>query len=227
MTTPTEETDPFAMSTATAAEMLGGAPWQRMVTLGDSVAEGIRETAPGFADLSWSERIETALREIQPEFTAINLGKRDLTTTEVRAAQLEAALDFGPDLAFVACGGNDILRPGFDPVRVRADLTAIVSALRDQGADVVTCGLLDLTQADLVPAKYAQSVSAATRALAHLTEEVSRELGAIFVQFLDHPLTADPSIYSSDKLHFNTRGHAFSAALNIQALTRHLAGTSR
>ncbi|APE38538.1 G-D-S-L family lipolytic protein [Nocardia mangyaensis] len=215
------------MTTATAVEMLDGAPWRRMVTLGDSVAEGIREPSPGFADLSWSERIETAMREIQPGFASMNLGKRDLTTAEVRATQLDAALDFRPDLAFVACGGNDMLRPHFDPVQVRADLTAIVSALREQGADVVTCGLLDLTQAELVPAKYAQSVSAATRALARLTEEVSRELGAIFVQFLDHPLTADPSLYSSDKLHFNTRGHAFSAALNIEALARHLAGTRR
>ncbi|MGW2662892.1 SGNH/GDSL hydrolase family protein [Nocardia tengchongensis] len=227
MNTLTEETDPFAITTATAVEMLRGAPWRRMVTLGDSVAEGIREAAPGFADLSWSDRLEAALREIQPDFTAINIGKRDLTTAEVRAAQLDAALDFGPDLAFVTCGGNDILRPGFDPGRVREHLTAMVAALRERGADVVTFGLLDLTQAELVPAKYARSVSAATRALAELTEDVSRTHGGIFVQFLDHPLTADPSIYSSDRLHFNSRGHAFSAALNIRALARHLAEAPR
>ncbi|WP_067822012.1 SGNH/GDSL hydrolase family protein [Nocardia inohanensis] len=227
MTVLTEDTDPYAVPTATAVEMLCGAPWKRMITMGDSVAEGIREPVPGYADLSWSQRLEAVLGAIHPDFTARNLGRRDLTTAEVRATQLDAALEFGPDLAFVTCGGNDMLRPGFDPDRVRAELTTMVSALRARGAEVVTIGLLDLTQAELVPAKYAESVSAATRALARVTEEVSAAHGAVFVQFLDHPLTTDPSIYSSDRLHFNARGHAFAAGLKIHALARHLAGIPR
>ncbi|MFF0488560.1 SGNH/GDSL hydrolase family protein [Nocardia sp. NPDC004068] len=220
--TVTEDTDEYVLSAEAARALLAGAPWKRMVTLGDSVAEGVREAVAGYQDLSWADRIERTLREIHPDLVALNLGKRDLLTGEVRERQLADALAFEPDLAFVICGGNDFLRPGFDPEAVRRDLTAIVAALRGQGADVVTFGMFDIAAAGLVPEKYAKSVSAATRALSRLTEDVAREYDAIYVHFTDHPLGSDLSIYSSDRLHLNARGHAFAASEKVKALARHL-----
>ncbi|WP_024806405.1 SGNH/GDSL hydrolase family protein [Nocardia sp. BMG51109] len=220
--TVTEAADEYVLSAEAARALLAGAPWKRMVTLGDSVAEGIREAVTGYQDLSWADRIERTLREIHPDLVALNLGKRDLVTAEVRETQLADALAFEPDLAFVICGGNDFLRPGFDLDAVRRDLTAIVSALRDQRSDVVTFGMFDIAEAGLVPEKYAKSVSAATRALARLTEEIAREYGAVYVHFTDHPLGSDLSIYSSDRLHLNARGHAFAASEKVKALGRHL-----
>ncbi|MFE3317492.1 SGNH/GDSL hydrolase family protein [Nocardia sp. NPDC059195] len=220
--TVTEATDEHVLSAEAARALLAGAPWKRMVTLGDSVAEGIREPVTGYQDLSWADRIERTLREIHPDLTALNLGQRDLITAEVRETQLSDALAFKPDLSFVICGGNDFLRPGFDLDVVRRDLMAIVSALRNQGSDVVTFGMFDIAEAGLVPKKYAKSVSAATRALAQLTKEIAEECGAVYVHFTDHPLGSDLSIYSSDRLHLNARGHAFAASEKVKALARHL-----
>ncbi|WP_018656881.1 SGNH/GDSL hydrolase family protein [Actinomadura flavalba] len=218
-----ETTDEYALTTDAAVELLAGAPWRRMVTLGDSVAAGIREAAPGYRDLSWSDRIEEVLARLNPDFTALNLGVRDLVAAEVRETQLAPALEFQPDLAFVMCGGNDMLRPGFTPDAVRAELAGIVGPLRDAGADVVTFGMLDITKAGLVPAKFERYVSDNTRVLAKLTEELSDELGAVYVHFTDHPLSTDTGIYSSDRLHLNARGQAFAAAHKMRALARRLA----
>lgn len=219
-----EWTDPAVLPAAEAAAMLAGAPWRRMVTIGDSVAQGVREPVPGYRDLSWTDRVEEALGAVAPGFTALNLGRRDLVAAEVRAAQLEPALAFQPDLAFVVAGGNDMLRPEFDADGVRRELAAMISAFRAAGADVVTIGLLDITVAGLGPARYREVMSARTRRLAALTADVAAELGACHAHNPpDHPVAADPGIYSSDQLHLNARGHAFAAANTVRALAAHLA----
>ncbi|WP_433462633.1 SGNH/GDSL hydrolase family protein [Spirillospora sp. CA-128828] len=223
-TTLSEWTDPSVMPAADAAALLADAPWTRMVTIGDSVAEGIREAVPGYRDMSWTDRVEEALGAVTPEFAALNLGRRDLVAAQVAAEQLRPALAFGPDLAFVVAGGNDMLRPHFDEDEVRRELVSMVSAFRAAGADVVTIGLLDITAAGLGPARYREVMSARTRRLAALTAEVAAEHGACHVDNPPgHPVAADPGIYSSDQLHLNARGHAFAAANTIRALAAHLA----
>ncbi|MFB4309009.1 SGNH/GDSL hydrolase family protein [Actinomadura sp. GTD37] len=219
-----EWTDPAVLSAAESAALLARAPWTRMVTIGDSVAAGVREPVPGYRDLSFTDRVEEALGAVAPGFTALNLGRRDLVAAEVAAEQLEPALSFGPDLAFVVAGGNDMLRPEFDTDGVRRELAAMVSALRATGADVATIGLLDITVAGLGPARYREVLSARTRRLAALTADVAAEFGACHVHNPpDHPVAADPGIYSSDQLHLNARGHAFAAANTVRALAAHLA----
>ncbi|MEU8123476.1 SGNH/GDSL hydrolase family protein [Spirillospora sp. NPDC049024] len=223
-TLPTEWTDPSVLPAADATALLADAPWSRMVTIGDSVAEGVREPVPGYRDLSWTDRVEEALGAVNPGFTALNLGRRNLVAAQVAADQLRPALAFRPDLAFVVAGGNDMLRPDFDADGVRRELAAMVSAFRAAGADVVTIGLLDITAAGLGPSRHREVISARTRRLAELTAEVAAEHGACHVDNPHgHPVAADPGIYCGDQLHLNARGHAFAAANTIRALAAHLA----
>ncbi|TDD32071.1 SGNH/GDSL hydrolase family protein [Actinomadura sp. KC06] len=223
-TTLSERTDPAVLLTAEAAALLADTSWTRMVTIGDSVAEGVREPVPGYRDLSWADRVEEALGAVTPGFTALNLGRRDLVAAQVAAEQLQPALAFGPDLAFVAAGGNDMLRPHFDEDEVRRELTSIVSALRSAGADVVTIGLLDITVAGLGPSRYREVMSARTRRLNELAAEVAAEHGACHAANpYDHPVAADPGIYSTDQLHLNARGHAFAAANTVRAMAAYFA----
>lgn len=219
----TEDTDPYATTTDEGVELLAGAPWKRMVVMGDSVSAGIREAVPGYQDLSWVDRISAVLGRIHPDFAELRLARRDLTLPEIKATQLRAALDFEPDLVFLTGGGNDFLRPGFDPGSVRDELNGIVSACRGVGADVLTIGMLDITQAGLVSEKYAAMLSKATRLVASITEEVSDEHGAVYVRFTDHPLSSDAGIYCSDRMHLNARGQAFVATEKMHALARCLA----
>ncbi len=85
----------------------------------------------------------------------LNLGERDRYAAEVREQQLPQALEFRPDLAVVLCGGNDLLRGRFDADVVATDIDAMVGAFCDQGADVITYGLLDITRSGLMPTPYA------------------------------------------------------------------------
>jgi len=201
------------------ATVLRDAPWQRLAVIGDSVAEGVREPAAGYLDLSWVDRIEASLRSAAPRLAVLNLGLRNLRAAEVRARQLEPALAFRPDLAIVAAGGNDALRRSFDPGAVERELVAIVGPLRRAGADVVLLELMDIVASGLVPAAQAAVVDGRMRRLAELTRRVAGRHGAILVEMRGHPASADPGVYARDRLHLNARGHAIVAGEAVRALS--------
>lgn len=217
LTSPTEARD--ALGDDEAGALLGDAPWRRLVALGDSVVEGVRSPTPGYRDLSWIDRIVAALRTRRPDLVHRNLGRRGLLAAEVRQRQLPEALHFGPDLAIVVAGGNDMFRDRFDPAAVEAELDAMVEPLRSGGSDVVTLGLFDITRIDPA-APTARLMSGRIRTLAALTGRVAERHGAVHVDFSTHPAGADPSIYSDDRLHLNARGHALVAAETIRSLAR-------
>ena len=198
--------------------LLRGAPWQRLAVLGDSIAEGVREPLDGYRDLSWIDRIAEPLRANVPQLDVLNLGRRGLVAAEVRAGQLDAALAFRPDLAIVVAGGNDALHDTFAPDAVEAELDAMVGALRDAGADVVMLELLDIVAAGLVPPEHAAPIGSRLRRLAQLTRAVAERHGAILVGMRRHPASADPSVYATDRLHLNVRGHAIVGREAVRAL---------
>jgi lysophospholipase L1-like esterase len=193
-------------------------PWRRLAVVGDSIAEGVREPHPGYRDLSWVDWIAESL-----DAEVLNLGERHLVASEVRERQLEAALAFEPDLAVVAAGGNDALRRGFSPESVGRELDGIVRPLRRAGADVVMLELLDIAAAGLVPRAAAEPL----RQLAATTREVASRNGALLVEMRDHPAAADASIYASDRLHLNTRGHAIVGVETLRVLATAVAARRR
>ncbi|MWK37925.1 SGNH/GDSL hydrolase family protein [Actinomadura sp. J1-007] len=218
-----ENADPDVLPLNEAAILLKGAPWRRMVTIGDSVAEGVRDPAPGYRNLSWVDRVGEALAAQAPGFTSLNLARRDLVAARVRETQLAPALAFRPDLAFVVAGGNDLLGRSFDPEAVRNELAAMVSAFRDAGADVVTIGLFDITRAGIIAERHRETMSSRTRTLGRVTGEVSAAYGGCHVvNPHDIPAASDPRIYSADRLHLNARGHAIAAASTLRALASRL-----
>jgi lysophospholipase L1-like esterase len=216
-----ESTDPYVLPVSEAAGLLAGTRWRRLAIIGDSIAEGVREPSAGYRDLSWTDRVEEALSIGRPDFAALNLGRRNLVAAEIRATQLDTALAFEPDLAFVIGGGNDMLRPHFDDAAVRAELTAMVAAFREIGADVCTLGMFDFTKAGLLTGEHVPGLRAAGIRLNQVVQEVTAAHDGIHVAFFDHPAGGDPDIYARDRLHLNARGHAISAAETIRALAAH------
>jgi lysophospholipase L1-like esterase len=220
-----EETDPHCITDAQAVELLGDSPWRRFVTLGDSVAEGVGEAKEGYRTSPWADRVAESLRRVRPDLAYLNLGRRDLFIAEVRAQQLEQALDFKSDLTAVVCGGNDMLHKSFDPDAVETELSRIIAPLRDAGSDVVTMGLFDITQSRYVPEPYKAGLKARLHQLSERTQDVSLRHGAIYVDLSNHPAGAEDDIYSTDGRHVNMRGHAVAAAAVIRRLGAHLNGT--
>lgn len=218
----TEATDPWCLRAGEAAELLRGHPWRRFVVLGDSVAEGMCEPVDGYPDLQWADRIAAELRSVRPGQSYLNLGRRGLRAHEVRAQQLDEALAFAPDLALVVCGGNDAFRTGYDPDAVDAELAAMVTALRDTGADVITVGMFDVSHSPAVPAALRAGLGERMRLLSARTGALAERLGTLHVHLTDHPLVADPSLYSTDGRHGSARSDAIAAAETLRVLGAHL-----
>lgn len=215
-----ERTDPYCVRADEAELLLAGAPWRRFSVIGDSLAEGLGEARSGYLDLPWAERVRDGLARVQPELAYQNLGYRGLLAAQVRDTQLAAAVDFGPDLATVVAGGNDLFGLRFDPDAVEAAIDEMVGALTAAGALVVTFGLMD------VAAAWPQFVAVRPRmqALNDRVRAVSERHGAVLVDMWDHPVCGDLSAYSADMKHTSMRGHAILAAETIKALSARLAG---
>ena len=206
-----ETMDPYCLREGEAATLLAGHPWRRFAVLGDSIAEGVGDPLDGYCDLGWADRVAEALRAQRPALADYvpRLGS--------------AALDFQPDLALVACGGNDAMRPGYDPDAVDRDLTAIVTALRDGGAAVVTISLLVMADYPAFPEWFRPAAVANMHVLARHTSALATALGTIHIDMADHPAGRLPDLLlSRDGLHANARSHAICAAEAIRRLGAHL-----
>ncbi|HEU4425644.1 MAG TPA: SGNH/GDSL hydrolase family protein [Pilimelia sp.] len=217
-----EAADPYCLRVGEAAALLRGHPWHRFAVLGDSVAQGIGDPVEGYLELSWVDRIAAELRTSRPDLAYLNLGRRDATAAQVAAEQLAAALDFAPDLAIVACGGNDALRPDYRPAEVDRELTAIVRALQSCGADVVTVSMLVLPHYPAIPVPLRPRVTGRLRLLAEHTAAAAAGLDSLHVYLVEHPVCEAPDIYSADGIHGNVRTHAVAAAETIRRLGTYL-----
>jgi lysophospholipase L1-like esterase len=220
---PVEAADPHCLGDGEAASALAGHPWRRFAVLGDSVAVGVGDQVDGYSPLSWCDRIAAELYATAPHLAYRNLGEREVLAADIRSRQLGPALDWRPDLALVAAGGNNSLRRSYRPDEVDAELVAIIGTLRDAGVDVITIGMFDASRAPAIPDRGREMVSTQMRELARRTEAIADRLGAIHASVLGHPLETDPAMWSADGIHGNLRSHAVSAAETIRRLGRHLA----
>lgn len=210
--------NPYRLTADQEDALLAGAPWQRLAVLGDSIAEGVGEPTEGFPDQGWAATLGDALARATPGFASLNLGTRDQRADQIRATQLAPALAFDPDLAVVVAGGNDLLRRSFAIDPVADHIEAMVAALRDTGADVVTVGLYDCTGSPYIPDELRGPLSARLHELNNRTWEIALAHGAIHLDYTNDPGSADPSLYGSDGLHGNRRGHAYTAAVAVRTL---------
>jgi lysophospholipase L1-like esterase len=218
-----EPDDRYCLRDGEAERLLSGHPWRRFAVVGDSIAEGLGDRVDGYPDQSWTDRVAAELGRQQTAFTHLNLGRRDTGAARVRATQLDPALAFAPDLALVACGGYDSLRPAYDPAGVDAEMRAIVGALRERGCAVVTVSMFDGSRNPAVPERYRGWLRQRLATMAENTRRLATDLGTIHIDLFGHPASGE-NIYSGDGRHGNRRGHAIAAAETVRGLGAHLTG---
>jgi lysophospholipase L1-like esterase len=210
-----ERHDPHCLAPGALADLLAPTGWRRLAVMGDSIAAGVGDPVPGYADVSWADRMAAALGGDDAAY--LNLGVRELLVGEIRRGQLARALAFRPDVAVVTGGGNDMLRRSFDPAAVDIELDRMVGALRATGAEVVTFGLLDLSRTSFVPDSMRADLRDRLQRLNAATRAVSERHDAVHVDFFDHP-ALDETLFSADMIHPNRRGHACIATSVVRAL---------
>ena len=186
----------------------------RYVAIGDSTVEGLDDPDGRGGYRGWADRLAQKLAAEQGSVRYANLAIRGRTTRQIRRQQLDAAVAMLPDLVAVVSGTNDLLRPRFDPLALRDDVEAMQSALTGTGATVITFTLPDL--GDVMP--LARLVRSRLLTMNEIIRQAGARTGAIVCDFAAFPVSSDPRLWSDDRLHANTAGHARIA----EALAVHL-----
>ncbi|GAA1228751.1 SGNH/GDSL hydrolase family protein [Prauserella halophila] len=187
---------------------------RRFVALGDSQTEGLNDGDELRGFRGWADRLAEQLAAAQPELRYANLAVRGRRAHEVRAEQLSPALALAPDLATVMAGVNDLIRPRFDAAAVAGHVEHVLGVLAETGATVVTFTYPDpglrMTAGRLLTAR--------TREFNERIRVAARRHGAVVVDLSAHPVTSDPRLWSSDRLHLNSVGHTLLATAVADAL---------
>ncbi len=184
----------------------------RLVGLGDSTVEGLMDFGPDDTFVGWADRFAGYLARERPVVYA-NIAVRGQTTHEVRATQLETALELRPDVALLVAGVNDVLRPRFDRRGLRDNLLTMYRCLHEAGAQVLTFTMPDM--------RRVAPLAAALRPRLEYLNEVVREAGAacgtVVVDFAALPVAGHPALWHDDRLHANSEGHRRIAAALAEA----------
>ena len=178
--------------------------FNRYVAIGDSTSEGLDDPDGRGGYRGWANRLAERIASQQGGLLYANLAIRGRTTRQIREEQLAPALAMKPDLATVVAGTNDVLRRRFDPHSFGADLEAMQKALIDQGATVLTFTLPDLTP--VMP--LARILGKRVFVLNDVIRATCAKTGAILCDLAAHPVASDPRLWSDDRLHANSVGHA-------------------
>ena len=186
----------------------------RYVALGDSQTEGLNDGDELSGYRGWADRLAEHLAAVSPRVTYANLAVRGKQARDVRAEQLGPALALKPDLATVMAGMNDVIRPGFDAAAVTAELEAMFAALTGTGARVLTFTFPDLTR--LMP--IARRLRPRLVDLNDRIRAAAARYDVVVVDGFAHPLSVDPRLWSADRLHASSLGHAMIAASAAEAL---------
>jgi lysophospholipase L1-like esterase len=193
------------------------ARFARYVALGDSSTEGLDDPDGRGGYRGWADRLAGTLAAAAgpggPVLYA-NLGVRGKTTREIRDEQLPRALAMEPDLATLFSGTNDLLGRRFDLDGFRADALHMQRALRAAGATVLTFTLPDLGPVLPLARPLAPRLERMNAAL----REISAATGTLLVDFAAYPVASDPRLWSDDRLHANSAGHARIAAALAHAI---------
>jgi lysophospholipase L1-like esterase len=188
--------------------------YQRYVAIGDSSTEGLDDPDGRGGYRGWANRLAEQVAAAQGGLLYANLAVRGRKTREILEEQLEPALAMRPDLATLFCGTNDVVSRRFDLERVAADFDRMLAALVDSGATVLTFTMPNL--ASVLP--LARRIAPRLDALNEAMRRAAARRGARLVDFAAHPVAADPRLWSDDRLHANTAGHARIAAALAHAL---------
>ncbi len=177
--------------------------FERYVAVGDSTTEGIDDPDGRGGYRGWADRLAGRVARAQGGLLYANLAVRGLTSKQIRATQLDAALALKPDLTTVVVGMNDLIRPRFVLDEVVGELETMMRAFTSAGATVLTFTLPDLSK--VMP--IARIVRDRTVALNEAFRAAAVRTGSVLFDLALHPLTADRRLWALDRLHASTLGH--------------------
>lgn len=183
--------------------------YQRFVALGDSQTEGLNDGDDRHGVRGWADRFAERLAETtSPDLTYANLAVRGCRARHVYEEQLPAALALKPDLASVVVGMNDLLRHDYDLEAVVEQVEQTFAALRATGCRVLTTSFPDVSR--MLPVMG--WLRGREGELNGRLEDAAGRQGVEVLDLFNVELTSDPAMWSHDRIHGSSLGHARIAA---------------
>jgi lysophospholipase L1-like esterase len=187
---------------------------QAFVAIGDSFTEGLEDALPHGVHRGWADRVADRLSVEVDGFHYANLAVRGRLLGQVVGEQLPAALALRPTLVSVAAGTNDALRRSFDP-------EALSELLCDAARRIAAAGAVPLLFTGTDPSRrlpLARRLLPRIDALNAAAREAAWETDGVLVELFDAKVFDDPRMWSEDRLHLNSLGHARVADAVLEAL---------
>lgn len=162
-----------------------------MLVFGDSLsaAYGLR------TEQGWVALLQERLQHEGYGYAVVNASVSGETTTGGRSRLPRALEQHKPDLVVLELGANDGLR-GLPLQTARANLEAMISAIRQAGSKVLLVGIL-------IPPNYGPQYS---QGFADMYQQLARNLKLPFVPFLLDGVALDPQLMQDDGYHPKAEG---------------------
>ena len=189
--------------------------WKRFVAIGDSFTEGIGDEVEGIALKSW---VDHFVQLCENDIEYANFAKRGLVTEEIRLQQLEKALTFNPDLVSLIAGANDVLKGRWNHDAYKNDMEFMVDTLSKAGADIIIANLPDFTVRLPFAFEKKQVIKEQLLEANEVIRSLSREYKLHHVDFWNHHLVNDNTLWSKDLIHPNSKGYVKVAELIFSSL---------
>ncbi|PDZ59198.1 lipase [Bacillus thuringiensis] len=189
--------------------------WKRFVAIGDSFTEGIGDEVEGIALKSW---VDHFVQLCENDIEYANFAKRGLVTEEIRSQQLEKALTFNPDLVSLIAGANDVLKGRWNHDAYKNDMEFMVDTLSKAGADIIIANLPDFTVRLPFAFEKKQVIKEQLLEANEVIRSLSREYKLHHVDFWNHHLVNDNTLWSKDLIHPNSKGYVKVAELILSSL---------
>lgn len=188
----------------------------RFVAIGDSFTEGVGDELPDGTVRGWADLVAQGWAASRGEpISYANLAIRGKLVWPIVREQLERALALGPTHLSFNGGGNDMLRPRTSISHIADAFSHVLRRCDEEGVTLILLsganpsGQLPLSR---VIQRRGDLMSAAVVQRLGERDDVVRALN-----WPDAELS-DPSYWSEDRLHMNSRGHHRVAARVLDAL---------
>ena len=183
-------------------------PSLTFTVIGDSAAFGTGDFDQEGNPRGWGYYLSQVFNDHTSYF---NYSRPGAKSSEVREVQLAKALDSEPDICAVICGGNDMLRNGFSPIELQANITAACRALMSQGSEVLMVQLHDPNQLIRVPRLLKRVIRRRVDSVNAVYEQVAQELDVILIRTRNIPHVHDLRNWHIDRMHPGPFGHQILA----------------
>jgi lysophospholipase L1-like esterase len=189
-------------------------PVRTFVAIGDSFTEGLADDRGDGVYRGWADLVAQRLAESEPELRYANLAVRGKLIGQIVEDQLESATAMRADLASVAGGLNDVMRPGCDVDAVCDAIERCARELAESSGTLLMFRVMDFTRR--MPS--ARRFQPKANRINEIVDRIAAKHGAVIVDLYAARVFDDPRLWAPDRIHLTGEGHRRVAEAALEAL---------